>query len=127
LTFGYAIYSESGELLYWTYQTDGPEESWPRLGTGRVVIESQLPRRLLNEGTYRVELIASLHFRSWILQPGANAPHLFLTIQGGLSDSPYWMNRRPGLLAPEVAWTVVDSSAAARFDSSRVARTGELA
>jgi lipopolysaccharide transport system ATP-binding protein len=27
-------------------------------------------------------------------------------VQGGLSDSPYWMVKRPGLLAPVLDWTV---------------------
>jgi lipopolysaccharide transport system ATP-binding protein len=67
-------------------------------------LKSRLPSRLLNEGTYRIELIASLHFREWLFESGVNAPCVVITIQGGLSDSPYWMVRRPGLLAPVVPW-----------------------
>jgi lipopolysaccharide transport system ATP-binding protein len=59
---------------------------------------------MLNEGTYRVEFLASLHYRAWLLQPGAGSPHIILTIQGGLSDSPYWMEKRPGILAPIIEW-----------------------
>ena len=53
---------------------------------------------------YRLELIASLHFRRWLLQPGHDVPTLWFSIDGGLSDSPYWMVRRPGLLAINLEW-----------------------
>jgi lipopolysaccharide transport system ATP-binding protein len=108
LTVGYAIYAEGGELLYWSYQTDTSEHAWPQLRPGICRLRSQIPRRFLNEGTYRLELLASLHFRKWLLEPLVSAPRITLTIQGGLSDSPYWMQWRPGLLAPVLPWTAVD-------------------
>ena len=100
LTIGYAIYCEDGTLLYWSYQTDGPEENWIKMSKGINVLRSKIPKSLLNEGTYRIECIGRLHSRQWLFEPGRNAPPIFLTIQGGLSDSPYWMSRRPGILAP---------------------------
>lgn len=107
LTIGYAIYSEDGILLYWSYQTDVNEEAWPKLQPGFNCIKSQIPQRLLNQGTYRIEFISSLHFRQWLCQPGVNTPTIFLTIQGGLSDSPYWMVKRAGLLAPALKWDLL--------------------
>jgi lipopolysaccharide transport system ATP-binding protein len=104
LTIGYAIYSEEGILLFWSYQTDVNEEEWPKLQPGFNCIKSQIPQRLLNQGTYRIEFISSLHFRQWICQPGEHTPTIFLTIQGGLSDSPYWMLKRPGIIAPVIRW-----------------------
>jgi lipopolysaccharide transport system ATP-binding protein len=104
LTVGYAIYSEEGYLLYWSYQTDQPEERWPKITKGRCVLRGRIPRRLLNQGTYRVELIGGLHFRKWLFEPGKNCPSIYLSLQGGLSDSPYWMAKRPGLIAPETEW-----------------------
>ncbi|HSZ58689.1 MAG TPA: ABC transporter ATP-binding protein [Tepidisphaeraceae bacterium] len=106
LTVGYAIYAESGETLYWSYQTDTGERSWPRLSLGQCVLRSKLPQRLLNEGTFRIELIGGLTQRAWFFEPGVSAPSISLTIQGGLSDSPLWMQRRPGLLSPVLPWTV---------------------
>jgi lipopolysaccharide transport system ATP-binding protein len=105
LNVGYAIYSEDGVLLYWTYHTDTDQAQWPEIRLGRQVLESKIPRRLLNEGTYRLELIAGLHYRSWIFQPGVSAPSILLTIKGGLSDSPFWMVKRDGVLAPVIEWT----------------------
>lgn len=107
LTIGYAIFSESGELLYWTYQTDGPPTSWPRLTTGTNLLRSRLPPRLLNEGVYRIELIGGLHNREWLFEPQLSAPSITLAIEGGLSDSPHWTAKRPGTLAPILAWELV--------------------
>ena len=84
--------------------TDGPEASWPKLSTGEIEIRCPLPRRLFNEGTYRLELYCSLHHREWISRPGYNSPSIYFTIQSGFSDSPYWPTARPGLLAPEWKW-----------------------
>jgi lipopolysaccharide transport system ATP-binding protein len=107
LTVGYAIYSQEGYLLYWSYQTDVTEDRWPKLHKGFCVLRSRIPRRMLNEGIYRIELIGGLHFQEWLFEPGANAPSIYIIIQGGLSDSPHWMMRRPGLLAPVIEWSVI--------------------
>jgi lipopolysaccharide transport system ATP-binding protein len=104
LTIGYALYAESDEVLYWSYQTDTEQGRWPSLQRGRVRLRSRLPRRILNEGTYRLELIGGLHCRKWLFRPRVNAPSLLMSIQGGLSDSPNWMGRRDGLLAPVLEW-----------------------
>ena len=108
LTLGYGIFDESGQLLYWTCQTDQREADWPVIKQGRIQLRGRIPSRLLNEGSYRLEFLASLHFREWILQPGSGAPSIFLTIQGGLSDSPYWMMKRPGVFAPSIVWCETD-------------------
>ncbi|MDD4650651.1 MAG: ABC transporter ATP-binding protein [Methanothrix sp.] len=100
LCIGYAIYCDDGTLLYWSFQTDGLEENWIKLSKGINVLRSKIPGRFLNEGIYRIECIGRLHSGQWLFEPGRNAPPIFLTIQGGLSDSPYWMSRRPGILAP---------------------------
>jgi lipopolysaccharide transport system ATP-binding protein len=104
LTIGYGIFDERGQLLYWTCQTDQPEANWPVIKRGIVRLKSKFPNHMLNEGTFRVEFLASLHFRTWLLEPGVSSPHIVLTIQGGLSDSPYWMTTRPGVLAPVITW-----------------------
>ncbi len=110
LTVGYGLFAENGALMYWTTQADIPEERWAKLGPGRVRLRSRFPSRMLNEGNYRIDFLASLHFRSWILKPGADAPSILVTIRGGLSDSPYWMMARDGQLAPVIEWKRVDAA-----------------
>jgi lipopolysaccharide transport system ATP-binding protein len=107
LTIGYALYGEDGSLLYWSYQTDNAPHNQVELSKGPCMMRSRLPKRFLNEGTYRLEMIASLHFRQWLLEPGNQVPVIYLTIQGGLSESPFWIMKRPGLLAPVISWEQV--------------------
>lgn len=110
LTLGYAIFSTDGLLLYWSYHTDSSEGNWPPLSVGYNHLCSRMPSRLFNEGAYRIEMMGSLHFRKWLFGAGASAPAVFLTVQGGLSDSPYWMAKRPGVLAPVLPWFNADSA-----------------
>lgn len=104
LTVGYAIYSEENDLLYWSYQTDDEEIKWPKLTNGYCKLRSKIPKRFLNEGDYRIELIASIHFREWLCEPEKNTPIINLNIRGDLSNSPYWIMKRPGILGPHLKW-----------------------
>ena len=109
LVVGFAVYTTDATLLYWSVQTDTAHEHWPelRLGTNRLVC--WLPRHMLNEGEYRVELIVSLHCRVWFCQPGVNAPAVHFKLRGGLSESPHWMAARPGLLGPVLPFETLSS------------------
>ena len=105
LNVGYGLYDESETLLYWSAATDLPEDQWPKMRKGWNRLKSPFPARLLNQGTYKLDLLIALYHRQWISCPGDGAPRIQLAIQGGLSDSPYWVERRPGLLAPVNNWT----------------------
>jgi len=104
LQVGYALFREDNQLLYWSLFNDTQENDWPKIKKGNIRFYSILPKRFLNEGIYRLELISALYYREWIIEPNKNAPQIILQIQGGLSDSPYWMVQRPGLLAPVIKW-----------------------
>ena len=108
LTIGYALFDESGTEYYWSYPTDSQPDKWPSRSVGKRSVRTQLPKRLFNEGTYRIELIGGLSFREWIFKPTEAVPSIQLLIQGGLSDSPLWMARRPGLIAPVLEWSDVE-------------------
>ena len=101
---GFVLYNEESQHLLTSFSTDSPEGTWPKLERGDVEVRCALPRRFLNEGTYRVELSCGLHHREWIARPGYNSPSVYFTIHGGFSDSPYWLSSRPGLIAPEWRW-----------------------
>lgn len=107
LQVGYGIYSDDGHLLYRSYSTDAPERKWPKLKLGRNILRVKIPPRLLNEGSYQIELLSTLYNREWILQPGQNTPNIWMSIQGGLSNSPLWVNKRAGFLAPELEWQCI--------------------
>ena len=100
---GFTLFNETSELLS-SLTTDGPEDTWPPLDVGEVEFRCALPTRFLNEGAHRIELHCSLHNREWIAQPGHDSPAVHFKIQGGLSSSPYWVEARRGVIAPEWRW-----------------------
>ncbi|MDR2501152.1 MAG: ABC transporter ATP-binding protein [Treponema sp.] len=104
LCIGYAIYTSNGLLLYQSCQIDEPREKWPDLTPGIYTLRSKIPERLLNEDEYRIELLSTMINRFWIAEPMVNAPAIQLTINGGLSDSPYYYGKRPCILAPIIPW-----------------------
>lgn len=106
LCIGCAVYDETNDLLFWSYFSDVSGLRGPQVKPGAYKLQMSFPKRLLNEGTYRIELIACVHNREWICEPGRYVPTIQISIQGGLSESPYWMVRRPGLLAPVLEWSV---------------------
>ena len=104
LNIGITLYAEDGMPIFYSYITDTIEETWLRLRAGGAHLRLVIPRRLLNEGNYRVELIASLHLQRWLLEPGNSGASVSFSIRGGLSDSPNWHRKRPGVLAPVLRW-----------------------
>jgi lipopolysaccharide transport system ATP-binding protein len=103
-SIGYALYSEDNIRLYSTLFTDKQFQDLERLQAGPAIFRSRIPRRLLNEGTYRLALVFGLKTARWIIHPEQSAPSIFLKIKGSLSDSPYWTEKRPGLIAPLLDW-----------------------
>lgn len=101
---GIAVYNKSGECLFWSFTTDQDRKKWPGQRKGQIALRVVLPPHLLNEGEYTVELLASIHNVSWVLAPGETPARLAFELRGGLSDSPFWIGRRPGLLAPILPW-----------------------
>lgn len=105
LTIGYALYTRDGACLYWSYNTDAGDGTLVRLKPGAHVLRCRIPPRLLNEGVYQLELIGGLHFTEWLFEPRRLVPMITIEVQGGSSDSVYWINKRPTLLAPLLPWT----------------------
>lgn len=104
-TIGYAIYNADGMLMYWSYLTDDYDEN-NNVKPGKNVLTGEIPAHFLNEGEYYIYFSASLHYIQWIVNPEIESPCLKLRIQGGLSESPFWTIKRPGLCAPVIKWKV---------------------
>ena len=107
LKIGYGLFDEAGQLLYWSFATDGAPEQWPQLEKGRCILSTKIPPHLLNEGLYRVEVVAGLHNKQWIYAPN-QLPRVTFRILGGLSVSPHWIGRRDGVFAPAFPWQRVE-------------------
>ena len=97
---GFAIYNSKGDLIFWSLNTDIEPPKAINVDIGYNKIVMWIKPHFLNEGDYRVELITSIHHAEWLCKPEKNSPIIFFTIKGGLSDSPYWQETRPGIMAP---------------------------
>ena len=104
-TVGYAIYNVDGTLMYWSYVTDDYDEK-NNVKLGKNILMGEIPTHFLNEGEYSIYFSASLHYIQWIVNPEEDSPCLKLHIQGGLSNSPLWPEKRPGVCAPILNWSV---------------------
>lgn len=104
LVAGYTLFSDDGEPLFVTASTDSKEADWPEWRLGHMLLRSRLPRRLLNEGSYRASLFIDVKAREWVIPPGDAAPSFRFSVRGGLNDSPVWNVARPGRLAPVLRW-----------------------
>lgn len=104
LSIGYALFNEQDLLLYWSVFTDISESNWPKLKVGKVHFQSYIPKRLLNEGSYRLELYGALHNKKILFD---DPPSIFMKIEDGLSDSPFWTARRTGEIAPNLPWKII--------------------
>lgn len=102
MTFGLAVYTIADELLFWTFSRDKSPQFWPNLKIGINQVFIRIPARLLNEGDYKVYLMSSIHYNYWITDPEKGAPMINLSISGGLSDSEFWIEKRPGMVAPVI-------------------------
>ena len=108
LCVGIAVFSNTEELLFWSYHTDRPRLEWIDFTIGKNKIVVWLPERMLNEGDYSVKAMVSLHFISWIIEPVGSAPAIRFGVRGGLSDSIIWNDKRPGLLAPVLDYQKIE-------------------
>ena len=109
LQLGISVYDESGALLFWSYHTDSSEADWIKLYDGNIKISVTFPCRWLNEGDYYIEFNSALFHRTWLIGPGSNrAPKIKLRIKNGFNSSIYWMEKRPGTLAPLLTWEKID-------------------
>lgn len=104
LTIGYALYTEDGDLLYWSYQTDTPERDWPILKLGKCCIKSRVPTEILNSGIFKIEMLGGLHNREWLFAPGKLNPVITMNFSKKFDESIYWIQKRPGLIAPTIKW-----------------------
>lgn len=107
LVIGLQITNSDGVVVYWSCHTDNYTiESSPIIQKGITKLTTKIPLEILNEGTYFIELIGGLHFRKWFFEPNKGNPTLQISIGGMLSQSPFWMVKRPGSIAPHIEWSI---------------------
>ncbi|MDR3466459.1 MAG: polysaccharide ABC transporter ATP-binding protein [Xanthobacteraceae bacterium] len=115
---GYVVSNEEGEVVYWAQTTDASDGFNAGLRTGDVILSTRIPPRFLNQGLYRLDFIAGVHHLHWLVAPDAQQHAIFLRVEGGVSDSAYWLGRRPGVVAPVLPWQVEPQSTFAALSGS---------
>lgn len=103
---GVNITNEEGTVVFHSFHSDAEVDDWPQIPLGSFCIGMEIPGRFLNEGCYRIEACCGTPTH-WIHKPGTGGPAVMLQIKGGLSDSPYWMWKRPGVVAPVIPWKLL--------------------
>jgi lipopolysaccharide transport system ATP-binding protein len=103
---GVNITNEDGTVVFHSFHSDAAVDDWPQIPRGSFCLGMQIPARFLNEGSYRIEACCGTP-NQWLQKPGTGGPAVMLQIKGGLSDSPYWMWKRPGVLAPILQWKLL--------------------
>jgi lipopolysaccharide transport system ATP-binding protein len=61
LCLGIAVFNRNNDLMFWSYHTDNPRESWITLKTGENFVLVEIPKNMLNEGLYIIRPLISLH------------------------------------------------------------------
>ncbi len=107
LSFCYYLYNDENTLIYQSASHDVNSHGQVKFKKGKRVIQTQIPKRFLNEGEYRIELGMILHGERHIIHSGNFPPTIYLQIEGGLSDSLKFLMRRSGILAPVLEWNNV--------------------
>ncbi|MBL8330548.1 MAG: ATP-binding cassette domain-containing protein [Rubrivivax sp.] len=106
LNIGFEMQTSDGTSLLWSHFTDSDEQEWPQLHLGVNKLCCEIPRELLNAGTYYIAPKISIHSRRWIADLQPTLP-LELHLDHGLS--PYWTSqsdgKRLGLLTPILNWS----------------------
>lgn len=105
LALGFIAFDEFGTPVFASKITDGSKDQWPTLKPGTNRLQCKIPPRLLNEGCYSFKLVGNIvGGRGWLFKPRETTVGIEVNIQGGLSDSPHWFNKRLGVVAPVLPW-----------------------
>jgi lipopolysaccharide transport system ATP-binding protein len=107
LSLGYSVTNEAGDPIFWSMFNDQDDTIVSQLKVGEAVVTSLLPPRFLNQGRYNFHFLGSLHNIGWLAAPGQTPYSVALRIEGGMSDSMFWRQHRPGVVAPVLPWTVL--------------------
>ncbi|MCM8804978.1 MAG: hypothetical protein NC833_06960, partial [Candidatus Omnitrophica bacterium] len=105
LSIGYALYeNKSNECLWWSFHVDVDPFIIP---TGRNKLKTFIPEGLLNDGEYRIELLAGIDGVTWLLPPGNNQMVLIFAVSSGkIGSSLLSATKRPTLLFPALKWEI---------------------
>jgi len=107
LTIGVSIFDENNQHLFRTLHTDSNENINEELKIGNNIITCELPKDILNEGTYLIKLDGGIYKQSWDFNPFTDDDiSIKIEVNGDFIVSKYWQNKRAGILAPKIQWEI---------------------
>ncbi len=119
LNLGVIIYDSSGVILMYCMTKDGHPDRWPSHRRGVQTYTAVLPRRLLAEGRYLIEMIAGVYGREWYMGPASHQVAVTANIDRAPGPSPLNDVRRPGVLGLVVDWEQVEPAVIGSRDRIR--------
>ena len=102
LTVGFALYDDVDSLLFWSFQVDSGGPNVQTVGIN--VFKVELPLHILNNGILRLKTLMGIYNQRWLVSPDDEKGLLRFEMNGKLSDSKFWMLKRPGVIAPRLDW-----------------------
>ena len=104
LAVGFALYTQNHELMYVSYSNDAASNSIAfRTGVNTAI--ARLPENLLNDGIYKIQLIAGIHNVRPILSRDESQIFIRLQVNGNKFRSTTFQAGRPTILAPVLHWS----------------------
>lgn len=110
LYIGFVLTDKQDTIIFSSQNIDENLENWPKIKKGYNILTVALPKRLLNEGQYRIKPLiqnrpsGTGEGKKVFVRPLENLLVLSFEISGGLSDSPFWIKKRRGIIAPVLHW-----------------------
>ena len=103
LLIGIGVYDSSNNLIFVSSDRD---QNSPPLAMGSYKWQIKLHDCKFNNGTYFIRVGAYLHCVKELISM-ETGPALRLEIHNEFHNSPFWLESRPGILAPVLDWTVL--------------------
>jgi len=104
LQIGFSLYDAEGNLILWSFHTDSIINN--NLKTGETAFKTIIPSHLLNEGKYCISVGVAIFNQFWIIDPDNDNERLYFEVGGGFTNSKYWTEKRPGILANVFEWKI---------------------
>jgi hypothetical protein len=102
---GMALYDDEERLVYQSFHRDTAPRT-EALPDGLVKLRVRVPVEFFHPGQYRIRPLLLGHNETLIGRTETD-PDVVFELQGKISASPHWIQRRPGSLAPRLDWQLI--------------------
>lgn len=105
LMVGFTLYNLKNNRILTSYSTDIEQQKWIYTKKGKNIFFTTLPKSILNNGNYFLEMSIRLKgVGQWLIRHRNNSPIILLIIEGSIYKSAYYTYRKECILAPILKW-----------------------